>query len=289
MTKTIAEGFRTFHGRLTPTQGEIDAAMSHRSSIESCLKSNYSITRFFRTGSFGNGTSIRGYSDVDYFASIPQQYQKTNSSYILRDVRDVLDSRFPYTDVCVRTPGILLPFGTDGSESNEVIPAYFVKKDNNFQIYKIADGNSGWIGTSPEAHNHYVKKYDNKLGNKLKPLIRFIKAWKYIRDVPVSSFYLELSVAKYASNEKNIQYSFDVRKVLKILWDSQLAAIQDPMGISGYINPCTTQAKKIDALSKLNTALIRAQKARDAENSEKISDVFYWWNQLYDGRFPSYY
>lgn len=73
-----------------------------------------------------------------------------------------------------------------------------------------------------------------------------------------------------------------------MLWDNQLAAIQDPMSISGYIYSCSTDAKKSDALSKLETALVRAQKARDAEEAEKIRDAFHWWNLVFNGLFPSY-
>jgi len=288
MAKTVDEGFRIFHGKLTPTKGESDAAKRHRSSIESCLKSNFEITRFFRTGSFGNATSIRGYSDVDYFASIPCKNLKKNSSTSLREVRDVLDTRFPNTGVRVKSPGIEVPFGTDGSETTEIIPAHFIKMEKEYHIYDMPNGADGWMKSSPDSHNHYVRYYDNELGGKVRPLVRFLKAWKYFKNVPISSFYLELRVAKYASGEKSIQYSFDVKKILQILWDNQLAAIQDPMGISGYIYPCSTDIQKTDALSKLSTALTRAQKARDAEKLKQISDAFYWWNLLYDGYFPSY-
>ena len=37
MAKTVDEGFREFHGMLTPTQGESQAVKSHRASIEGCL------------------------------------------------------------------------------------------------------------------------------------------------------------------------------------------------------------------------------------------------------------
>ena len=289
MVKTVEEGFRVFHGRLTPTGGEAEAAKRHRASIEACLKENFEITRFFRTGSLGNGTSIRGYNDVDYFASIPRENLKQKSSATLREVRDVLDVRFPNTGVAVRTPAVLVPFGTDASESTEVVPADFIGEDENgYPIYEIPDGSDGWMKSSPSAHNAYVTNINDELGKKVKPLVRFLKAWKYYQNVPISSFYLELRVAKYASGEKTIEYSFDVRSVLKMLWDNELAAIQDPLGISGYIYPCSTDAKKSDALSKLETALVRAQKARDAEEAEKIRDAFYWWNLVFNGYFPSY-
>jgi hypothetical protein len=289
MAKTVEEGFQIFHGRLTPTGGESEAAKDHRSSIEACLKRNFAVTRFFRIGSFGNGTSIRGYSDVDYFASVPRENLKQNSSATLQEVRDAIDARFPNTCVAVRTPSVLVPFGTDASESTEVVPADFIGEDENgYLIYEIADGSNGWMKSSPDAHNAYVTNINGELGKKVKPLVRFLKAWNYYRNVQISSFYLELRVAKYASGEKSIEYSFDVRSVLKMLWDNELAAIQDPLGISGYIYPCSTDAKKSDALSKLETGLVRAQKARDAEEAEKIRDAFYWWNLVFAEKFPAY-
>ncbi len=64
-TRTVNQGFTTFLQRLTPTFGESTAAQSHRASIKACLESNFGMTHFFQTGSFGNGTSISRHSDVD--------------------------------------------------------------------------------------------------------------------------------------------------------------------------------------------------------------------------------
>ncbi len=289
MAKTVEEGFSIFHERLTPSGGDTQAAKSHRASIEACLKKHFEITRFFRTGSFGNGTSVYGYSDVDYFASIPTKNLKESSAATLRQVRDTLVTRFPNTDVHVSTPAVVVPFGTDVSESTEVVPADCIKidKDGNL-IYEIADGDGGWMRSSPDAHKSYVDEIDGKLGGKVKPLIRFLKAWKYYRNVPISSFYLEMRIAKYASEEKFIVYSMDVRNILKLLVDKQLAALQDPKGISGYISPCSSDTKKSDALSKLETAFTRAEKAREAEKSEKISEAFDWWDLVFAMKFPSH-
>ena len=104
--------------------------------------------------------------------------------------------------------------------------------------------------SSPDAHNAYVRKGDGDLGNKVKPLIRFIKAWKYYQNVPISSFYLELRVAKYAEGESSIIYDMDVKRVFSHLDSIDLANMQDPMGISGSISPCATQAQLDDAKSK---------------------------------------
>jgi hypothetical protein len=289
MAKTVGDAFSTFHGWLTPSDGETAAATSHRKSLYDCLDAHFDLRRFFRTGSFGNGTSISRYSDVDYFASIPRERLKQNSGSTLREVRDVLDARFPRTGVRVATPAVLVPFGSDRSEWTEVVPADFIRKEDDASVYEIADGGGGWMRSSPEIHNRYVAAVNKKLDFKVKPLIRFVKAWKYYANAPISSFYLELRIAKYAAQENSIVYSIDVKNVFKLLLDNELASVIDPKGISGYVQACSSSSGKDDALSKLDTAYSRAAKARDAERADKISTAFDWWDKVFFDHFPSYY
>jgi len=244
MEKTVDEGFREFHGTLTPTRGESQTAKSYRISIEICLKKSFEITRFVHTGSFGNGTSIRGYSDVDYFACIPTENLQQNSFTTLQQVREALLGRFQNADISIRPPAVRVRFGTDASESIEIVPADFIQSDKSGNlIYEIADGAGGWLRSSPDAHNDYVDEVDRKLGGKVKPLVRLLKAWKYYHGAPIRSFYLEIYVAHYASQKKAIAYARDVRNILRLLRDSQLAALKDPKGISQYISSCSSKAQ----------------------------------------------
>ena len=289
MPRTIDEGFRDFLKTLTPSSSESDAAKSHRASIQTRLETDFGLRRFFRIGSFGNGTSISGYSDVDYLASLSRDALTNNSTYSLGKVRDSLGARFPNTGVHVSCPAVVVPFGNSRSETTEVVPADYIKEVNKYYVYDIADCADGWKHASPEAHKAYVAWIDDQLGGKVKPLIRFVKAWRYFRDVPISSFYLELRVAKYARSEKAIIYDMDVKRVLCELRDAQLADLQDPMGVSGYISPCKTQALLNDALSKLDTAASRAEKARLAATNEDIAGAFDWWRLVFANQFPTYY
>lgn len=289
MPRNIEDGFRDFLAKLMASAAESAAAKSHRASIEACLKSNFGLKRFTRIGSFGNGTSISGYSDVDYLASLPADQLTQNSTYSLNKVRNALDARFPNTGIRVNCPAVAAPFGGTAAGSTEIVPADYAGDNNGFKIYDIPDCSSGWMRASPDAHNAYVQSVDNKFGGRVKPLIRFIKAWKCFRSVPISSFYLELRVAKYAADEKAIIYEYDVRNVLKLLWDGQLARMQDPMGVSGYISPCKSDSLRTDALSKLSNALTRADKAREASAAEDIQEAFAWWRLLYNNQFPTYY
>ena len=289
MPRTVDEGFRDFLPKLTPSGAESDAAKAHRVSIESRLKRDFGLRRFVRIGSFGNGTSISGYSDVDYLASLGRDTLTNNSTYSLGKIRDALADRFPNTNVRVSCPVVVVPFGTKKSETTEVVPSDYMGDQNDFYVYDIPDCQGGWMRASPDAHIAYVASVNDKLSGKVKPLIRFLKAWKFFRSVPISSFYLELRVAKYASDESSIVYDIDVKRVLRMLWDGQLASMQDPMGISGYIPACKSDALMADALSKLATAVTRAEKALEAKDKGNIYDAFDWWRLLYNNEFPTYY
>jgi hypothetical protein len=108
-------------------------------------------------------------------------------------------------------------------------------------------------------------------------------------NVPISSFYLELRIAKYAEGERGIVYYMDVRNFLRQLLSRSLAGMQDPMGVSGIIDACATEAKREQALSKLQTAVSRAERAYAACEDGRIADAFDWLSLLFCYEFPSYY
>jgi hypothetical protein len=291
MPRTVAEGFRDFLPKLTPSSIESAASTRHRRSIEGCLRGKFTVDRFFRTGSFGNGTSISGYSDVDYFASLSEDVLLADSSATLRLVRSALETRFPTTGVRVNCPAVMVPFGSYVSETTEVVPAERIAMPGRrtYLIYDIPDCAGGWMRASPDAHNDYVRTIDNRLNGRAKALIRLIKAWKFFRQVPLSSFYIELRVAKYAETEQKIVFEEDVYRVFKMLYNNNLAAMQDPMGISGYVQPCKTALMLDEARSKVLTAFSRAEKAWNAAQRGETKNAFDQWRLLYGDAFPGYY
>lgn len=288
-TRTINQGFNTFHSRITTSSYMSGKASSHKSSITSRLETYFDLRQLFYSGSANNGTSISNYSDVDFFASIPTEKLKDNSSTSLRDIKACLQGRFPNTRIYVDSPAVVLEFGSGDWDTAEVIPADFIKKQNEKNVYDIPDGSSGWVKSSPSIHNAYVASENTRLSKKLKPLIRFIKAWRYYCNVPISSFYLEIRVTKWMENESTIIYDMDLKSIFMKLYSCDLSAIQDPKRVSGYVHACTSEPNKNDALSKLSTACRRSQHAREEESAGNTREAFYWWNKLFAGSFPDYY
>ena len=288
-TRTVEQGFNTFYSRITPSSYESGKATSHKASITSRLEAHYDLKQLFYSGSANNGTSISRYSDVDLFAWIPTSKLKSNSAISLREIKECLQERFPNTSIYVDSPAVVLDFGSGDWDTAEVIPADYIEHKNKKNVYKIPNVSGGWMRSSPSTHTSYVSAENTRLSNRLKPLIRFLKAWKYYCSVPISSFYLELRVAKWMEGESSIVYDIDLCSILKKLDFCELAAMQDPKGISGYVSACASEAKKRDALSKLSTAKTRAEKVLQAKNVDNICDAFYWWDKVFAGNFPSYY
>lgn len=288
MATTVDAAFDILISRMTPSPHETTAASDHRRTVYDKLNSSFGVTTFFRTGSTGNSTGVRYWSDVDYFAGIPYSQQRDSSAYMLQVVRDKLKERFYSSDIHVSTPAVVCNFGTDGAERVEVVPAYYVGQENGNDIYKIPLLGGGWIRSSPKVHNEYVSRHNMRLDFKLKQLIRLIKSIKYYNIIPVSSFYLELRTTKWAENERSIIYKYDVLSMLRHLANTGLAQLIDPTGISGYVPGCSTQVQKDEAISKFNSALNRAVKAYDYEKSGYIQLAFEEWDKVFNGRFPAY-
>lgn len=293
MPKTVEQGFEAFLTELKPSKSEYDKAASHKNSVSESLQKNFSCYKFFETGSFGARTGIRHYSDADFFAAIPSEKLYTNSSTSLRVIKESLQQRFSSTpNIIVNCPSVRIPFGIYASETMEITPCCFdglvETPCGKFERWEIPNCHEGdWMYSSPAAHNAYVNRENDRLSEKVKPLIQLVKAWKYYNSVPISSFYLELRVTKYCQSEPAIVYDIDLQNFFESLKENNLAKMRDPMGISGLIPACSSDSKKEEALSKINTGLTRIIKAREAENVGNTNSAFNWWDIFFGYSFPS--
>lgn len=289
MPTDIDSAFSEFYALLTTLAAETAAAKQHRESIQQCLESKFELTSFFLSGSFGNGTNIRGYSDVDRFAVIPAENTPERLGALLRKVAIALRRRFPLTGIRVDTPAVYVPFGPDGSESTDVIPAVHEGKTHDgFRYFAIAGRKGSWVMAGPEAHNAFVARADEWHDGGTKQLIRYVKAWRYLRQVPISSFYLELRVASYALDRPSIYFPSDIFFVLDELWRDRLVAFRDPMGISGLIDACAFPGQRTEALRKLRIARAVAERALLLESKGRVKTAFLVWTRLFGKQFPSY-
>ena len=282
--RTVDQAFVVFHERIMPTATARNAAVSHRASVKAALENRLDVLRSFESGSFTNGTSIRGASDVDLFVSLAGD--RPTSDTALWRVKQALSNRFPHTSVAVRRPAVAIQFG-QGLETWEITPAFLVGKKGGHMLYDIPGHTTGWMRSSPEAHIEFVKHANASPKGKAKELARLAKAWKYLNDVPISSIYLEMRAAQYVNGISTYIAVWDLCALLERLHSIQLASMNDPMGLSTRLVACSTEAKGAAALSRLNTAAVRARKALDAYRNGDEPTAFDYLDLLFNGSFPA--
>ncbi len=285
MAKTVAEGFEALLSRIPPTETITEKARRHRESIEACLRGHFAVKQIMTVGSFGHGTNIPRFSDIDLFVVMPEEELSSDSARALRAVKTVLAKRFWATSVRVSSPSVLVTFGSSRSEWFEITPAFPDNEEKG--VYYIPDRGTEWLLSAPRAHNAYVNKINDRLSKRPKRLIRLLKLWNALSGARIRSIYLELRVAKGLQDVDQINYAAQFRAALRRIHKTELTSMQDPIGYTGLIAPCS-DARKAAVMSKLWTALRRAEKALQAEEAGHIRKAFHWWNLVFDDRFPRY-
>lgn len=243
----------------TPTSTEFDAARGHRSAIESRLDAYLGVHEMFEIGSLKHGTGVWLYSDADFLVSLKGSRPESPWT-MLNKVKETLQGRFTSTTIVVRRPAVVCKF-SDGDL--EVIPGY--SADSGYWIANPADG---WMKTHPKDHNKYVNDVNNKHNGAVKKLVRQVKVWKYKRNVPVSSCYLEMRTAKHTAGESGYSPLWDLYLTLRKMHDAELASMNDPTGLGSRFGACSSESNRIDAMSKLERAVTRARKAKDFDAAD---------------------
>jgi hypothetical protein len=290
MALTVEQGFTEFLSRLTPTEAGRVASAKHRASVEASLKGALEVSRFRDIGSFGHGTGVRGYYDVDLLVSIKGGRPGTSDT-ALNWVKNALQASFPSTNVRISRPAVVVDFA-NGVERWEVVPGFITGRGGkDVYVYDIPGAASGWLDSAPAEHLYYVNEVNNspKITGGAKKLARLVKAWKYYNNVPISSFYLEMRAAKWLSTEASFNPIWDMAGLLGHLQDIGLGAMNDPKGAAGRFYACSTTPKATEALSKLNTAVTNARTGRDYHVAKDPANAFVYFDRLFGGRFPSRY
>lgn len=256
MSETARSWLNDLTRLYTPTSTQFNAAKSHRASIEARLDDTTGIYRMFEIGSLRHGTGIWQYSDADYLVSLKGD-KPTSPWTTLAKVKKELQERFQRTSIVIRQPAVVCYF-SDGVV--EVVPGYI--SDSGYWIPNPA---GGWMKSHPEEHNEYVNTINRKHNGGAKKLARQLKIWKYLRNVPISSCYLEMRAAHYLEDETTYLSFWDLYGALDKMHDANLAAMNDPTGLGSRFGACSSEANRTKALSNLGTAVARAYKAREFE------------------------
>lgn len=176
-------------------------------------------------GSYGRGTSVKGFSDVDMLMRLPYEtyvqynnYVGNGQSALLQKVKSAVQKTYSSTDVGGDGQVVVVKF-TDGIKF-EIVPA-FLNKDDSF-TYSDSNNGGKWRTCNPIAEISAINASNNQHNKKVKHLVRIMKAWKVKNNVPITGMLIETLAMQFMDNwtykDKSYEwYDWMARDFLKFL------------------------------------------------------------------------
>lgn len=210
----VADWFRDFYSNLTiQDRGTIS---SRYQSITKRLNSDFWNTssetaHSLYVGSYGRGTAIHGFSDLDMIFELPaslysqyDSYMANGQSALLQAVRTSMRKTYYSSDVGADGQVVVVAF-QDGI-SFEVVPVFLNREGS----YTYPDANSGgsWKTTNPRPEIGAIRSRNTVCNNNLIPLCRMARAWKNNWDVPIGGLLIDTLAYQFIENYPDRDKSF---------------------------------------------------------------------------------
>jgi len=219
-----------------------------------------------------------------------------SSDTVLKNVREHLQGRYTTTEIERDGEAIVVNFA-DGSYPVDIVPAVYAHSEpvsfngaeiKKYPVFKIPDGEGGWMFTSPLAHAQYLQIQNRRSGGKLYNVVRLLKFWRSCRSprIPLNSFHVELLLASQATCIGAKSYGQCVYEAFAELNRRECRALQDPIGISGMVKAAGTDAKKERVQDAVYFSLQHAASALDAEDDGDTVEALRQWDIVFNYQFP---
>jgi len=291
MATTTAGAFNDFNTKVTPTKDTWDKVHKRRDAVVASLRSAFPSTSNIQyqstkiIGSLGRNTASNPVADIDLMTHLhvdddlwEDSYQKNSADFLYR-VRRSLNNASAVRKIGARGQAVRL-FYADGL----VVDVAAVVKYTTGG-YGIPDGSGGWLTTDPVKHEAYLNERNSALGGNLKKVIRFAKKWNKAHNSRLSSFHLELLVARtFATLDSNS------RRALRefFSYNHNFLSVQDPAGYSGDLSSGLSWATKTAINDSLAKARDRTDLALKAEARGDHREAIRLWRIILGDDFPTY-
>lgn len=201
----IGEDFKTFCSSLTVTnKSDISLryqAITRRLNID-FWSTDSSTSHSLYIGSYGRGTAIRYFHDLDVLFEIPisefgryNDYVGNGQSALLQAVKNSIKTTYSSTDVGGDGQVVVVNF-SDGMRF-EILPAF---KVSDGYVYANSHNGGSWKSTNPFAEMDAINYTDSICNANLKQLCRMARAWRREWDVPIGGLLIDTLANNFIKN-----------------------------------------------------------------------------------------
>lgn len=225
----VAENFKTFCSNLTvDNRSDISARykqLTKRLNTD-FYNSSSETEHSFYVGSYGRGTAIRDFHDMDVLFGLPADYyhrfhahQGNGQSALLQLVRQSLMKTYSRTEMGGDGQVVVVNFA-DGMRF-EVLPA-FLHKDGTSYVHADSNDGGSWKVTKPFAEIAAINATDAACNGNLKQLCRMTRAWRRKWDVEMGGLLVDTLahafIKGWAHRDKSfLYYDYMVRDFFEYL------------------------------------------------------------------------
>lgn len=162
-------------------------------------------------GSYGRGTAVRGFSDLDIIFILPydlytrcNKYQSNGQSALLQIVRKSLQVPYPTTDIGGDGQIVFINF-KDGIKF-EIVPA-FLNTDDSF-TYANSNNGGSWKITNPKLEINTIQDNNKITNGNLINLCRMVRAWRDTWNVQMGGLLIDTLANNFIMNSPYKDKSF---------------------------------------------------------------------------------
>jgi hypothetical protein len=289
MATTVVGAFDELRGRLAFTAAQKLTAQAHINGLVSFCKDAFVLAPAgaYATGSYRRSTMVRWTRDVDVMAtlSVPKYdpvYGRDSSKFLYM-VRDALNEEYGSTTVSSKRVAVKLDFSDIVADVVPCLP----RQGGGFLM---PDGSGAWRATNPPVHTRLMSEADEAKDQRLKPLVKLMKAWNIANGHHLSSIHVELMVEAMWRDTSVVSapYPSAVAKSLKAMPGWLGSSFPDPWPHGRAVDADLSMSDRQTAIRMLKEDAAGAEEAELNRPMGHDKEAIERWQVIYRNRFPAY-
>lgn len=284
----VNDAFVRLKSNLEITATEQSQASSRHTAIRDHVRSSWSLSADFLTGSYVRDTKTKKLRDVDIFLVIDPEgdqapLRKQAPSAVLEALRKVLATKWPDSQPDVFA--CVIPFGSeDEVMSFDAVPA-FALADGSYEIPDSISG--GWIRTNPKIHHDKTIAANKDCAGKWVPLVKMIKGANRQAGDPIEpSFLIEVMALSLVRGPMH-SYQHEFAVFCARAAENAVLDWQDPAGLGPAVNRGISAFDRARIANVFRTWQAVAEEAIDLEADGSERAAVAEWKKLFGSRMPS--
>jgi hypothetical protein len=283
----VDDAFKKCKTTLEITATEQAMAKRRHEDIRAAVRTSWTLTDDFLTGSYRRHTKTKRLKDVDIFVVIdsdgPQaQLRDLGPSAVLEALKEVLETTF--SNVTIDGFACVVKYGADDEiASFDVVPA-FKRRGSGWEIPDLERGD--WISTNPKRHHEQSTKINNRCGQQFVPFVKMIKGINRNFDEPINPSFLLEVMAQGLVDSPFGRYQDEITWFLASAAEQITHDWPDPAKIGPIVNGTMSAIERQAAAATLREWQHIAEGAVRLEDRGEEKAAVEEWRRLFGNRMP---